>query len=92
MLNIDINRLTDICLEYQQYRFYVTKIPKDFLSIAKKRFSIPTDDQIFAFLSCNLFGSGKYGVYFTNSGLYWKNWLLGKGNMKWNQLNKVQTN
>jgi hypothetical protein len=37
-----------------------------------------------------LFGSGKYGVYFTNSGLYWKNWLLGKGNIKWDQLNKVQ--
>ncbi|HDR8070712.1 MULTISPECIES: hypothetical protein [Bacillus cereus group] len=90
MLNIDINRLTNICLHYQQSRFYVTRIPKDFLSIAQKRFSIPTDDQIIAFLSCNLFGSGKYGVYFTSSGLYWKNWLLGKGNMKWNQLNEVQ--
>ncbi|MBJ7996539.1 hypothetical protein E0M27_03355 [Bacillus mycoides] len=90
MLNIDINRLTDICLNYQQSRFYVTRIPKDFLSIAEKRFSIPTDDQIIAFLSCNLFGSGKYGVYFTSSGLYWKNWLLGKGNMKWDQLNEVQ--
>ncbi|MGE6539304.1 hypothetical protein [Bacillus luti] len=90
MLNIDINRLTNICLHYQQSRFYVTRIPKDFLSIAQKRFSIPTDDQIIAFLSCNLFGSGKYGVYFTSSGLYWKNWLLGKGNMKWDQLNKVQ--
>ena len=42
------------------------------------------------FLSCNLLGSGKYGVYFTSSGLYWKNWLLGKGNLKWEQLNKVQ--
>ncbi|MBK5447158.1 hypothetical protein JFU18_00270 [Bacillus sp. TH22] len=90
MLNIDINRLTDICLDYQQSRFYVTRIPKDFLSIANTRFSIPTDDQIIAFLSCNLFGSGKYGVYFTNSGLYWKNWLLGKGHIKWDQLNKVQ--
>ncbi|MFD6510784.1 hypothetical protein [Bacillus sp. NPDC060175] len=90
MLNIDINRLTDICLEYQQSRFYVTRIPKDFLSVAKKRFSIPIDDRIFAFLSCNLFGSGKYGVYFTSSGLYWKNWLLGKGNMTWDQLNEVQ--
>ncbi|UYX49916.1 hypothetical protein M3Y14_15060 [Bacillus thuringiensis] len=90
MLNIDINRLTDICLDYQQSRFYVTRISKDFLSIAEKRFSIPTDDQIIAFLSCNLFGSGKYGVYFTSSGLYWKNWLLGKGNMKWDQLNEVQ--
>lgn len=89
-VNIDINRLTDICLEYQQSRFYVTRIPKDFLSIARKRFSIPTDDQIIAFLSCNLFGSGKYGVYFTSSGLYWKNWLLGKGNMKWDQLNEVR--
>ena len=89
-VNIDINRLTDICLEYQQSRFYVTRIPKDFLSIARKRFSIPTDDQIIAFLSCNLFGSGKYGVYFTSSGLYWKNWLLGKGNLKWDQLNEVQ--
>lgn len=89
-VNIDINRLTDICLEYQQSRFYVTRIPKDFLSIARKRFSIPTDDQIIAFLSCNLFGSGKYGVYFTSSGLYWKNWLLGKGNMQWNQLNEVR--
>ncbi|MBK5430500.1 MULTISPECIES: hypothetical protein [Bacillus] len=89
-MNIDINRLTDICLEYQQSRFYVTRIPKDFLSIAQKRFSIPTDDQVIAFLSCNLFGSGKYGVYFTSSGLYWKNWLLGKGNIKWDQLNKVQ--
>lgn len=57
MLNIDINRLTDICLDYQQSRFYVTRIPKDFLSIANTRFSIPTDDQIIAFLSCNLFGS-----------------------------------
>ncbi|MDR4347160.1 hypothetical protein FOR87_29000, partial [Bacillus anthracis] len=83
-------RLTDICLEYQQSRFYVTRIPKDFLSIARKRFSIPTDDQIIAFLSCNLFGSGKYGVYFTSSGLYWKNWLLGKGNMQWDQLNEVR--
>ncbi|GAB6548949.1 hypothetical protein bcgnr5388_01100 [Bacillus cereus] len=82
-MNIDINRLTDICLEYQQSRFYVTRIPKDFLSIAQKRFSIPMDDQIIAFLSCNLFGSGKYGVYFTSSGLYWKNWLLGKGSLKW---------
>ncbi|RAN87447.1 hypothetical protein B5P41_23130 [Bacillus sp. SRB_28] len=90
MLNIDINRLTDICLDYQQSRFYVTRIPKDFLSIANTRFSIPTDDQIIAFLSCNLFGSGKYGVYFTSSGLYWKNWLLGKGHIKWDQLNKVQ--
>ncbi|MBE7103970.1 hypothetical protein FT637_13205 [Bacillus cereus] len=90
MLNVDINRLIDICLDYQQSRFYVTRIPKDFLSIAKKRFSIPTDDQIIAFLSCNLFGSGKYGVYFTSSGLYWKNWLLGKGNMKWDQLNEVK--
>jgi len=89
-VNIDINRLTDICLEYQQSRFYVTRIPKDFLSIARKRFSIPTDDQIIAFLSCNLFGSGKYGVYFTSSGLYWKNWLLGKGNMQWDQLNEVR--
>ncbi|HDR5194415.1 TPA: hypothetical protein QCS11_005337, partial [Bacillus anthracis] len=89
-MNIDINRLTDICLEYQQSRFYVTRIPKDFLSIARKRFSIPTDDQIIAFLSCNLFGSGKYGVYFTSSGLYWKNWLLGKGNMQWDQLNEVR--
>ncbi|HDR8209559.1 TPA: hypothetical protein QC093_005952, partial [Bacillus cereus] len=80
----------DICLEYQQSRFYVTRIPKDFLSIARKRFSIPTDDQIIAFLSCNLFGSGKYGVYFTSSGLYWKNWLLGKGNMQWDQLNEVR--
>ena len=41
-------------------------------------------------LSCNLFGSGKYGVYFTSSGLYWKNWLLGKGNMQWDQLNEVR--
>ncbi|QWH12654.1 hypothetical protein EXW38_15370 [Bacillus mycoides] len=90
MLNIDINRLTDICLDYQQSRFYVTRIPKDFLSVAKKRFSIPIDDRIFAFLSCNLFGSGKYGVYFTSSGLYWKNWLLGTGNMTWDQLNEVQ--
>ncbi|MBE7150104.1 hypothetical protein FUT12_21615 [Bacillus mycoides] len=90
MLNIDINRLTDICLDYQQSRFYVTRIPKDFLSIAQKRFSIPTDDQIIAFLSCNLFGSGKYGVYITSSGLYWKNWLLGKGNLKWDQLIEVQ--
>lgn len=90
MLNIDINRLTDICLEYQQSRFYVSRIPEDFLSIAKKRFSIPKDDRIIAFLSCNLFGSGKYGVYFTSSGLYWKNWLLGKGNMKWDKLNEVQ--
>ncbi len=90
MLNIDVNRLTDICLNYQQSRFYVTRIPQDFLSIAQKRFSIPTDDQIIAFLSCNLFGSGKYGVYFTSSGLYWKNWLVGKGNMKWDQLNEVQ--
>ncbi|MEW9579149.1 hypothetical protein U9K47_28175 [Bacillus toyonensis] len=90
MLNIDINRLTDICLEYQQSRFYVTRIPENFLSIAKKRFSIPTNDRIIAFLSCNLFGSGKYGVYFTSSGLYWKNWLLGKGNMKWDKLNEVQ--
>ncbi|MED0932076.1 hypothetical protein P4T29_10655 [Bacillus mobilis] len=89
-MNIDTNRLTDICLEYQQSRFYVTRIPKDFLSIAQKRFSIPTDDRIIAFLSCNLFGSGKYGVYFTSSGLYWKNWLLGKGNLKWDQLNEVQ--
>ncbi len=89
-VNIDINRLTDICLEHQQSRFYVTRIPKDFLSIARKRFSIPTDDQIIAFLSCNLFGSGKYGVYFTSSGLYWKNWLLGKGNMQWDQLNEVR--
>lgn len=89
-VNIDINRLTDICLEYQQSRFYVTRTPKDFLSIARKRFSIPTDDQIIAFLSCNLFGSGKYGVYFTSSGLYWKNWLLGKGNMQWDQLNEVR--
>ncbi|HDR4423226.1 TPA: hypothetical protein QCP59_004065 [Bacillus cereus] len=89
-MNIDINRLTDICLEFQQSRFYVTRIPKDFLSIAQKRFSIPTEDQIIAFLSCNLFGSGKYGVYFTSSGLYWKNWLLGKGNLKWDQLNEVQ--
>ncbi|MDK7489900.1 MULTISPECIES: hypothetical protein [Bacillus cereus group] len=89
-MNIDINRLTDICLEHQQSRFYVTRIPKDFLSIARKRFSIPTDDQIIAFLSCNLFGSGKYGVYFTSSGLYWKNWLLGKGNMQWDQLNEVR--
>ncbi|OTX45967.1 hypothetical protein BK723_25825 [Bacillus thuringiensis serovar pondicheriensis] len=89
-VNIDINRLTDICLEYQQSRFYVTRIPKDFLSIARKRFSIPTDDQIIAFLSCNLFGSGKYGVYFTSSGLYWKNWLLGKGNMQWDQLDEVR--
>ncbi|MGE6401210.1 hypothetical protein [Bacillus cereus] len=90
MLNIDVNRLTDICLNYQQSRFYVTRIPQDFLSIAQKRFSIPTDDQIIAFLSCNLFGSGKYGVYFTSSGLYWKNWLVGKGNMNWDQLNEVQ--
>ncbi|PEF72430.1 hypothetical protein CON94_26345 [Bacillus pseudomycoides] len=90
MLNIDINRLTDICLEYQQSRFYVGRIPDDFLSIAKKRFSIPKDDQIIAFLSCNLFGSGKYGVYFTSSGLYWKNWLLGKGTMKWDKLDEVQ--
>lgn len=89
-VNIDTNRLTDICLEYQQSRFYVTRIPKDFLSIARKRFSIPMDDQIIAFLSCNLFGSGKYGVYFTSSGLYWKNWLLGKGNMQWDQLNEVR--
>ncbi|BCB38062.1 hypothetical protein BCJMU51_2958 [Bacillus cereus] len=89
-MNIDTNRLTDICLEYQQSRFYVTRIPKDFLSIARKRFSIPMDDQIIAFLSCNLFGSGKYGVYFTSSGLYWKNWLLGKGNMQWDQLNEVR--
>ena len=90
MSNIDINHLTDICLKYQQSRFYVTRIPTDFLSIAKKRFSIPTDDQIIAFLSCNLFGSGKYGVYFTSSGLYWKNWLLGKGCLKWDQLIEVQ--
>ena len=90
MLNIDINRLTDICLEYQQSRFYVSRIPEDFLAIAKKRFSIPKDDRIIAFLSCNLFGSGKYGVYFTSLGLYWKNWLLGKGNMKWDKLNEVQ--
>nr|WP_269808265.1 hypothetical protein [Bacillus pretiosus] len=89
-VNIDINRLTDICLEYQQSRFYVTRIPKDFLSIAHKRFSIPKDDQVIAFLSCNLFGSGKYGVYFTSSGLYWKNWLLGKGSLKCDQLNEVQ--
>lgn len=89
MLNIDINRLNDICLEYQQSRFYVTRIPEGFLSIAKKRFSIPTDDRIIAFLSCNLFGSGKYGVYFTSSGLYWKNWLLGKGNIKWDKLSEV---
>ncbi|PEA52733.1 hypothetical protein CON64_22065 [Bacillus pseudomycoides] len=90
MLNIDIGRLSDICLEYQQSRFYVGRIPEDFLSIAKKRFSIPKNDRIIAFLSCNLFGSGKYGVYFTNSGLYWKNWLLGNGNMKWDKLNEVQ--
>ncbi|CAI8878376.1 hypothetical protein [Bacillus pseudomycoides] len=49
MLNIDINRLTDICLEYQQSRLYVSRIPEDFLSIAKKRFSIPKDDRIIAF-------------------------------------------
>ncbi|ENQ3106151.1 hypothetical protein SAMN04488168_11494 [Bacillus sp. 491mf] len=90
MLNIDINRFTDICFEYQQSRFYVSRIPEDFLSVAKKRFSIPKDDQIIAFLSCNMVGSGKYGVYFTSSGLYWNNWLLGKGNMKWDKLNEVQ--
>lgn len=48
-MNIDFNRLTNICLEFQQSRFYVTRIPKDFLSIAQKRFSIPTEDQIVAF-------------------------------------------
>ena len=88
-MNIDFNRLTNICLEFQQSRFYVTRIPKDFLSIAQKRFLYQRKIKL-SLLSCNLLGSGKYGVYFTSSGLYWKNWLLGKGNLKWEQLNKVQ--
>lgn len=89
MLNIDINRLNDICLEYQQSRFYVTRIPEDFLSIVKT-FLFTKGWLNYCFLSGNLFGSGKYGVYFTSSGLYWKNWLLDKGNMKWDKLNEVQ--
>ncbi|WP_144569672.1 hypothetical protein [Bacillus pseudomycoides] len=75
MLNIDINRLTDICLEYQQSRFYVGRIPDDFLSIAKKRFSIPKDDQIIAFLDTSVLGNlskGSDGVLICQSGIYFR--------------------
>ncbi|MED2709023.1 MULTISPECIES: hypothetical protein [Bacillus cereus group] len=86
----EIKNLTDICLTYQQSRFYVERIPKKFLRIANKRFKIPSEDTIISFLSCNLFGNGRYGVYFTSSGIYWKNWLVGNGNMKWEELSKVK--
>lgn len=90
MNNDEVKYLTDICLTYQQSRFYVDRIPKKFLRIANKRFKIPNEDIIISFLSCNLFGNGRYGVYFTSSGIYWKNWLLGNGNMKWEELEKIK--
>ncbi|MDH2363535.1 hypothetical protein [Priestia megaterium] len=89
MNDIKFNYLTELCLRYQQDKFFIGEIPLSVLSKANKRFNISSDEEVIAFLDCTMFGSGKVGVYFTDKGIRWKNLSGESGNIEWTQFGKV---
>ncbi|MGK3722640.1 hypothetical protein ACSLFS_26605 [Priestia megaterium] len=89
MHDIKFNYLTELCLRYQQDGFYVEEIPLSILSKVDKRFEIPQDEKIIAFLDCTILGSGKAGVCFTDKGLRWRSVGNGVGSIGWTEFSKV---
>ncbi|WP_393959989.1 hypothetical protein [Priestia megaterium] len=89
MNDIKFNYLTELCLRYQQDKFYIEEIPSSILSKANKRFKIPNNEEVIAFLDCTILGSGKMGVYFTDKGLRWRSLGNGLGNIEWTEFSEI---
>ncbi|TYR81760.1 hypothetical protein FZC66_07975 [Priestia megaterium] len=84
--------LRDLCLTYQEARFYAMYIPRSYEKAAIKYFQLKKDEKIIAYLDCALFGfSGKRGVYFTTKGLHWKCWRKKKGYISWSDFSKIKS-
>jgi hypothetical protein len=90
MHDIKFNYLTELCLMYQQDKFYIEEIPSSILSKANKRFEIPNNEEVIAFLDCTILGSGKMGIYFTDKGLRWRSLGNGLGNIEWTEFSEVK--
>ncbi|MGM0890862.1 MAG: hypothetical protein ACQEW5_29045 [Bacillota bacterium] len=90
MHDIKFNYLTELCLRYQQDKFYIEEIPSSILSKANKRFEIPNNEEVIAFLDCTILGSGKMGIYFTDKGLRWRSLGNGLGNIEWTEFSEVK--
>ncbi|WP_163100709.1 hypothetical protein [Peribacillus alkalitolerans] len=79
----------DIFAYYQDEGFYYKYIPEKMLNYINKKYEIPTEESIIAFLHCGF----KTGLCFTEKGVYWKLFGQGKGKGKgsfsWEFLKKI---
>lgn len=79
-----------ICANYKGEKCYVGTIPDEIEKVVRKKFNIPSQEQLLAFLDFTAFGSGKEGCAIAESGLYWKEFLSNTIFISWDQL-KIMT-
>ncbi|MDQ0229109.1 hypothetical protein [Metabacillus malikii] len=80
----------DIFAYYQDEGFYYKYIPENLLNYINKKYDVPKEETIIAFLHCGF----KTGLCFTEKGVYWKLFGQAKGKSKgmfsWEYLKQIE--